>query len=151
MTGRNAAGRTTGAPHDGAPRGGMPPEGALRDGTPPSAGPERTRPPREVRVEIGELVLDGFDARIDTDRVTAAFRAELTRLVREQGVPLAAGGRDLAVETLAGLPPLPRTASPARLGEALARAVHAGLSGDGAPDAPGGPGRRPDATGRGRT
>ncbi|WP_238153736.1 hypothetical protein [Streptomyces xinghaiensis] len=135
-TGRNAAGPTT---------------GALPDGTPRSAGPERARPPREIRVEIGELVLDGFDARVDTDRVTAAFRAELTRLVRERGVPLASGGRDLTVEALSGLPPLPRTASPARLGEALARAVHAGLSGDGAPDASGGPERRPGSTGRGRT
>ncbi|SEQ39330.1 hypothetical protein [Streptomyces radiopugnans] len=84
-----------------------------------------------VRVDIGELVLDGFDARIDPERVTAAFEAELTRLVRERGVPLAADGEGRALEALSGLPPLPATTSPARLGEALARAVHAGLSGRG--------------------
>ncbi|MCX4510846.1 hypothetical protein OHA27_11115 [Streptomyces sp. NBC_01619] len=87
--------------------------------------------PRTVRVDIGELVLDGFD-RLDPDRVSAAFQAELARLVRERGVPLATdGGR--ALDGLAGLPPLPATASPHRLGEALARAVHAGLSGRGEP------------------
>jgi hypothetical protein len=84
---------------------------------------------RTIRVDIGELVLDGFE-RLDPDRVSAAFEAELSRLVRERGVPLAAdGGR--ALEALSGLPPLPRTTSPGRLGEALARAVHAGLSGRG--------------------
>ncbi|MET7617803.1 hypothetical protein [Streptomyces sp. NPDC005408] len=84
---------------------------------------------RTIRVDIGELVLDGFE-RLDPDRVSAAFEAELSRLVRERGVPLAAdGGR--ALDALSGLPPLPATTSPGRLGEALARAVHAGLSGRG--------------------
>ncbi|MFI5628471.1 hypothetical protein ACIA8E_03580 [Streptomyces sp. NPDC051664] len=84
---------------------------------------------RTIRVDIGELVLDGFE-RLDPDRVSAAFEAELSRLVRERGVPLAAdGGR--ALDALSGLPPLPSTTSPGRLGEALARAVHAGLSGRG--------------------
>ncbi|MFI0821165.1 hypothetical protein ACH4TX_38445 [Streptomyces sp. NPDC021098] len=84
-----------------------------------------------IRVDIGELVLDGFDARMDPDRVSAAFQAELTRLVRERGVPLASSDNGAVVDTLSGLPPLPRTTSPARLGEALARAVHAGLAGRG--------------------
>ncbi|MFE3137635.1 hypothetical protein [Streptomyces scopuliridis] len=85
--------------------------------------------PRTIRVDIGELVLDGFD-RVDPDRVSAAFQAELSRLVQDRGVPLATdGGR--ALDTLSGLPPLPATTSPRRLGEALARAVHAGLSGRG--------------------
>ncbi|MQS39988.1 hypothetical protein, partial [Streptomyces katsurahamanus] len=80
---------------------------------------------RTVRVDIGELVLDGFGP-LDPDGVSAAFRTELTRLVRERGVPLAVdGGR--VVDALSGLPPLPATTSPSRLGEALARAVHAGL------------------------
>ncbi|MER7706371.1 hypothetical protein ABTX81_26185 [Kitasatospora sp. NPDC097605] len=94
-----------------------------------------------IEVEIGELVLDGF-ARIDHDRLTAAFRRELTRLVEARGVPLATGG-DRELDLLRGLPPLPAGASPQRLGEALARAVHAGLSGGGRP---------PDrGRGRGRT
>ncbi|MFE2599556.1 hypothetical protein ACFXCZ_24180 [Streptomyces sp. NPDC059396] len=92
---------------------------------------EVRRTPSEVRVDIGELVLDGFE-QLDPDRVSAAFQAELARLVRERGVPLAAdGGR--ALDALSGLPPLPATTSPGRLGEALARAVHAGLSGRGEP------------------
>jgi hypothetical protein len=85
----------------------------------------------QVRVEIGELALAGFDHRVDPDRVSAAFQAELIRLVRERGVPLAADGADRALEALSKLPPLPAATSPGRLGEALARAVHAGLSGRG--------------------
>ncbi|MFG2905227.1 hypothetical protein ACGF13_09215 [Kitasatospora sp. NPDC048286] len=80
-----------------------------------------------IEVEIGELVLDGF-TRIDHDRLAAAFRSELTRLVEARGVPLAVGG-DRTLDVLSGLPPLPAGASPQRLGEALARAVHSGLSG----------------------
>lgn len=87
--------------------------------------------PRSFRVDIGELVLDGFDARVDPDRVSAAFQTELTRLVHERGVPLAADGTGVTLDGLAGLPPLPATTSPVRLGEALARAVHAGLAGRG--------------------
>ncbi|MFE7289417.1 hypothetical protein ACFU90_34035 [Streptomyces noursei] len=94
--------------------------------------PRASRSPGTFRIDIDELVLDGFDARIDPSRVSAAFRAELSRLVRERGVPLAAdGGPDLALDGLAGLPPLPATTHPVRLGEALARAVHAGLTGRG--------------------
>ncbi|MFC9651028.1 hypothetical protein [Streptomyces sp. NPDC056937] len=82
-----------------------------------------------VRVDIGELVLDGFD-HVDPERLSAAFRTELARLVRDHGVPLATdGGR--ALDALSALPSLPATTSPWRLGEALARAVHAGLSGRG--------------------
>ncbi len=91
-------------------------------------------PPRSFRIDIGEMVLDGFDAaRVDPDRVSASFQAELARLVRERGVPLAADGTGVALDGLAGLPPLPATTSPVRLGEALARAVHAGLAGRGDP------------------
>ncbi|GLF93128.1 hypothetical protein [Streptomyces yaizuensis] len=86
---------------------------------------------RTVRVDIGELVLTGFDG-VDPERVSAAFHTELTRLVRAGGVPLAAGG-DRALAALGGLPRLPATVSATRLGEALARAVHTGLSGGGEP------------------
>lgn len=96
----------------------------------------RTYDPHSVRVDIGELVLDGFDSRIDPDRLSVAFQTELARLVRERGVPLAADGSGRDVEALGGLPALPVTTSPGRLGEALARAVHAGLSGRGEAGAP---------------
>jgi hypothetical protein len=88
----------------------------------------REREPSAIRVEIGELVLDGF--RADPERVSAAFENELTRLVRLHGVPLAADG-PVAVDALSGLPPLPPGLSARRLGQELARAVHEGLSGHG--------------------
>ncbi|MFM9373421.1 hypothetical protein [Streptomyces sp. Da 82-17] len=84
----------------------------------------------EIRVDIGELVLDGFGPGVDPGRVSASFERELTRLVRESGVPLAAGG-GLSVDALSGLPPLPAGLSSRRLGQELARAVHSGLSGQG--------------------
>ncbi|GAA2765298.1 hypothetical protein GCM10010103_43390 [Streptomyces paradoxus] len=85
-----------------------------------------TPAPREIRVEIGELVLDGF--RADPDRVSAAFEHELARLVRERGVP--ADGPWTA-DVLSGLPPLAAGLSARRLGQELARAVHEGLCGRG--------------------
>jgi hypothetical protein len=88
----------------------------------------RDREPSAIRVEIGELVLDGF--RADPERVSAAFESELTRLVREHGVPLAANGA-VSVDALTGLAPLPAGLSARRLGQELARAVHEGLSGHG--------------------
>ncbi|MER5556016.1 hypothetical protein ABT001_30830 [Streptomyces sp. NPDC002793] len=84
---------------------------------------------RTVRVDIGELVLDGF-GRVDPERVSEAFQAELGRLVQERGVPLAADGGQV-LDALAGLPPLPANLSARRLGQELARAVHTGLSGGG--------------------
>ncbi|MFE7559785.1 hypothetical protein [Kitasatospora sp. NPDC057500] len=84
-----------------------------------------------IEVEIGELVLDGF-ARVDQERLVVAFRGELARLVEARGVALADGG-DRELDLLAGLPALPADTSPQRLGAALARAVHVGLSGGGRP------------------
>lgn len=85
---------------------------------------------RVVTVEIGELVFDGFDHRVDPDLVSAAFRRELDRLIQARGIP-ASAGRSQTVDALTGLPPLPAGTSPVRLGVALAHAVHAGLSGEG--------------------
>jgi len=84
--------------------------------------------PQEIRVEVGELALNGF--RVDPERVSAAFERELTRLIRIHGVPLAQDGA-VAVDALHGLPPLPAGLSARRLGQELARAVHEGLSGHG--------------------
>ena len=99
--------------------------------------------PREIRVEIGELALDGFHG--DPGLVLSAFETELARLVREEGVPLADGAGPRTLDALTGLPPLPATVSAARLGEALARSVHAGLAGEGEASE-----RRPGEHGRGR-
>ncbi|MGW7529149.1 hypothetical protein [Streptomyces sp. NPDC054783] len=90
--------------------------------------------PTAIRIDIGELAFDGFVLTPrDAERVREAFHGELDRLVRERGVPAAllADG-DRALDLLSGLPELPATGNPRRLGEALARAVHAGLSGAGA-------------------
>ncbi|MGW0209343.1 hypothetical protein ACWDZ8_27295 [Streptomyces sp. NPDC003233] len=100
--------------------------------------------PTAIRIDIGELALDGFDfAPRDADRVREAFHGELDRLVRARGVPAAllADG-DRALDLLSGLPELPATGNPRRLGEAVARAVYAGLSGAGAGAANGRRGRR---------
>ncbi|MGP4010047.1 hypothetical protein [Streptomyces sp. 4N124] len=88
----------------------------------------RGQGPSAIRVEIGELALDGF--RADPERVSAAFEHELTRLVRLHGVPLAADG-PLSVDALSALPSLPAGLSARRLGQELARVVHEGLSGHG--------------------
>ncbi|MEU7639995.1 hypothetical protein [Streptomyces sp. NPDC039016] len=129
--GRNVARAAGTGPGPGAGR--VSPGAGAGAGSPASEGPPSARSAGTFRIEIGELVLDGFDARVDPSRVSAAFQAELSRLVRERGVPLAAdgGGADLALDGLAGLPALPATTHPVRLGEALARAVHAGLAGRG--------------------
>lgn len=111
--GRTGTGRTTADAARPAP-------------TEPSAMGRRT-----FRVDVGELVLAGFDRALDTARLTEAFETELARLVRERGVPLAADGSTRALDALGGLPPLPAHLSARRLGQELARAVHEGLSGRG--------------------
>ncbi len=77
-----------------------------------------------VRIEIDELVLHGVRPA-DRHRVAAAFERELTRLLRTGGPP------SMVDSERAKLPPLPPTTSPRRLGEALARSVHHGLTGGG--------------------
>ncbi|GGR31524.1 hypothetical protein WEB32_01370 [Streptomyces netropsis] len=87
------------------------------------------RDPGRVHVEIGELALHGFE-HVDHELLADAFRHELHRLVRDRGVPIAED-TGVCLDLVRGLPPLPATASPHRLGAALARAVHAGLTGRG--------------------
>ncbi|TDC06406.1 hypothetical protein E1265_34785 [Streptomyces sp. 8K308] len=84
-----------------------------------------------VRLDIGELVLDGFPSA-HADRVAESFQRELTRLVTEHGIPSEAA---TATELQAHLPELRAGGPPPhRLGEALARAVHAALTeGEGRP------------------
>jgi hypothetical protein len=101
-----------------------------------------------VEVHIDELALDGF-GRVNGEQVAAAFRRELSRLLRRDviaggvrpggGAPLAAA-TDHAYDLIAGLT-LPPTRSARRLGIELARAVHAGLTRPGEPssESPGTP------------
>ena len=82
-----------------------------------------------IEVTVEELVLDGFGPG-ERERIAESFRRELDRLLRVRGLP---GAVDATHDAVGGLPELPRTGSPQRLGEALAEAVHACLSGPGAP------------------
>ncbi|SOD63444.1 hypothetical protein SAMN06297387_110176 [Streptomyces zhaozhouensis] len=109
------------------PRPPVPATDAGTPRTPPPAAPARDT----IRLEIDELVLTGFDRRLDRDLLSAAFQGELTRLLDERGIPTAV--EDLSADALSDLPPLPATSSPTRLGRALARAVHDGLTGLSAP------------------
>lgn len=86
--------------------------------------------PRRIVVEIGDLVLDGFPPEIRRDQVAAAFRRELTRLLTGPvgGVFAAGEPRSLDGAVAAVAPPT----SSRRLGEQLARTVHATLGTDGA-------------------
>lgn len=106
----------------------------------------------QVEIEIGRLLLDGFD-RIDRDAVAAAFGRELTRLLRRGAVvPGADGAPGIELASLgARLPavPLPAGTSPGRLGRSLAGAVFGVLGGLGKAARPPAPAVWPDNAARG--
>jgi hypothetical protein len=81
--------------------------------------------PWRVEVEVGELVLDGFE-QVDRDGVADAFCAELSRLLRcDTGrllAPGAAGGAAVAGDVRAAAE-LPGRMAPRRLGWSIARAA----------------------------
>jgi hypothetical protein len=88
----------------------------------------------QVEVEIGQLVLDGFE-RIDCDAVGSAFSRELDRLLRQGARALAAGGT-AGIELASRVACLPGTQLPAelpsrRLGQALAGIVFSIIEGAG--------------------
>ena len=103
----------------------------------------------QVEVEIGQLVLDGFE-RIDRDAVGAAFGRELDRLLRRGTRALAAEGT-AGIELASRVACLPGTQLPAempprRLGQALAGVVFSVIEGAGtASDPPPAAARPPDA------
>jgi hypothetical protein len=82
--------------------------------------------PRAIEVRIGELVLEGVSPA-DHLRIGTALEGELTRLLRERGLPAAlhAGVHLEAVD--AGPISPPPTATPAALGGAVAAAVYSAL------------------------
>lgn len=79
--------------------------------------------PRRIVVDIDELVLAGF-GRLNRDRVTSAFHRELTRLLQDDVSGLIATPVDHELSGLSVSTPL----SSRGLGEAIARAVHSGLT-----------------------
>jgi hypothetical protein len=87
--------------------------------------------PWRVDVEIGELVLDGFE-RVDRDGVARAFCAELSRLLwRDAGRLLTQGaaGGDAVAGDLGVAAELAKGMSPRRLGRSLARAAFSAVDG----------------------
>jgi hypothetical protein len=82
-----------------------------------------------IRLDIGALGLDGLPGgrftAAERERIADAFTHELSRLLRVHGLP---DTGDAAPHIVASLPALPPTASPYRIGQVLARAVHTGLS-----------------------
>ncbi len=86
--------------------------------------------PWRIDVEIGELVLDGFE-RVDRDAVAGAFCEELGRLLRRDAGRLLAQGAagDPVAGDLRAAAELPRGMSPRRLGQSLARAAFGAVDG----------------------
>lgn len=79
-----------------------------------------------IRVEIGELVLDGFDYH-DHRRIAGAFEQELGRLIRERGLP-GEPGHDRQTAAIAGPPfAAPSDMNAWRIGVEAARSVYRGL------------------------
>lgn len=77
----------------------------------------------QVELQIGTLVLDGFP-QVDFQRMAAAFRIELTRLIGERGVPetLYESSQEESIQ----LDPLmlPRGAGPEAIGVHLAQSLY---------------------------
>lgn len=82
--------------------------------------------PREIRVRIEELVLEGFSPA-DRLRIGAAVERELGHLIAEHGLPAGAAAsvaRDVVDGGSFAREPL---ATPSSVGAQVARAVYAGL------------------------
>lgn len=79
-----------------------------------------------VSIRIDELVLHGVP-REQRQAVAEAFEAELVRLFGESRKPFAANGAELPTLDLGTLD-LPSGAAPDRIGRAVARQLHGGLT-----------------------
>jgi hypothetical protein len=80
-----------------------------------------------VDVRVESLEFEGFDVR-EPARVQAAFQAELTRLLVEQGVPEGLAERPAGAELDGGALEQRDLSSPESLGRAVARQVYGGLT-----------------------
>lgn len=82
----------------------------------------------KVHLEIGELVLEGFEYH-DHKRIASAMQRELARLISQRGLANAQGVRD-RVEGLEGPSfTVPRDRNPRTIGEEIARSVYRGMKG----------------------
>lgn len=80
----------------------------------------------DLDLNIEELVLRGFPGQ-DRDRIMRAIRAELERLIREEGVPaaLCRGGEVARLD--GGSIEAERGSSPEEIGAQVARSLYGGL------------------------
>ena len=77
----------------------------------------------EIELQIDTLALEGFP-QIDFDRMAASFRAELTRLIDERGIPETLR-KSWSKESIKLDPPmLPRGVSPEIIGLHLAQSLY---------------------------
>jgi hypothetical protein len=92
----------------------------------------RDDPQPEIRLQIDELVLEGFDAR-HSARIAAALEAELSRLLNEEGAAQAIrhaaqawNASDAESGMVAGPIQLSPRHSPEAIGRQAAQAIYAG-------------------------
>lgn len=81
----------------------------------------------EVELHIEEITLIGFD-RIDHERVRSALVAELSRLLREEGVPEGLSGDGAAAILDGGAFRLAPGMRPEQVGQQIAWALYRGIS-----------------------
>jgi hypothetical protein len=81
----------------------------------------------KVRIEIGELLLEGFDYH-DHRRIASAMARELARLVGGGGPPRGPSAGDHTASITAPSFVMPFDKSPKRIGVEIARSVYKGMS-----------------------
>lgn len=84
-----------------------------------------TRP--NITLHIDRLVLHGFGAQVDRERIGAAVQRELTRLVAEQGVSPSIDRYGHAAHVDGGAFGLAPGAGAESIGASIARGIHAGM------------------------
>jgi hypothetical protein len=80
----------------------------------------------DLDLNIEELVLRGFPA-LDQDRIKRAVRAELERLIRENGIPTALSRGGELARLDGGIFEVKPGSSPEEIGAQVARSLYGGL------------------------
>jgi hypothetical protein len=80
----------------------------------------------KFRVQIDELVLEGFDFH-DHKRIAAAMKKELARLIAEKGLDRAGGRSAESASVSAPSFHVPSDRNPRSIGNEIARSVYRGL------------------------
>ncbi|MEM1251928.1 MAG: hypothetical protein AAGI69_05805 [Cyanobacteria bacterium P01_H01_bin.21] len=82
--------------------------------------------PYALNLHIDQLTLHGFSA-VDRDRIGAAMKAELSRLLTEQGIPSQLKQGDVINQLDGGTFEITARMPPRMIGARLARAIYRGL------------------------